>query len=113
MPFLVLLRGKLILLLLVFLVQLGVAGVRRSSPLGGRKILRVHSCVAATGGAFRTAIVEFSWSGGSSDRRLAVVGGIPQRRVLTRGVYVRGLRGDRRDVPLVRGSFLLGRRDEH
>ena len=34
LPFLVLLRGKLILLLLVFLVQLGIAGVRRSGPLG-------------------------------------------------------------------------------
>ena len=63
LPFLVLLRGKLVLLLLVFLVQLGVAGVRRSGPLGRRKIFRVHSRVAVSGGVFRAAIIEFSRSG--------------------------------------------------
>src|SRR5277367_1164850 len=100
LPFLVLLCGKFVLLLLIFLVQLCVAGVRRCGPLGRRKLFRVYSGIAASTGVFRATIVEFSRSGGSSDRRPAVVGGIPQRRVRTRRVYMRGLRGHRTDVPL-------------
>src|SRR5271170_2133719 len=109
LPFLVLLGGKLGLLLLIFLVQLCVAGVRRCGPLRRRKIFRVYGGIAATTGVFRATFVKFPRSGGSSDRGPAVVGGIPQRRVRTRGVYMRGLRGHRTDVPLVRGSFFLGR----
>src|SRR5271156_4369686 len=109
LPFLVLLGGKLVLLLLILLVQLCVAGVRRCGPLGRRKLFRVYSGIAATTGVFRATIVEFSRSGGSSDRRPAVVGGIPQRRILARCVQMLRLCSDRADVPLVRGSFFLGR----
>ncbi len=101
---LVLLRGKLGLLLLVFLVQLGVAGVRRSGPLGRRKIFRMHSRVGVSGSVFCATIFELSRSGRRSDRRPTVVGRIPQRRVFACGVYMRGLRSDRTNMPVMAAS---------
>ena len=109
LPFLVLLRGQLVLLLLVFLVELGVSGIGSSSARGRREFFRVNRRVGVIR-VFRAAIVKFSRPRSRSDWGLAMIGGSAQRRVLTRGVHVRRLCGDGSDVPLVCGCFFLPRR---
>src|SRR5579863_3254887 len=75
LAFFVLLRGQLVLLLLVFLVELGVPSVGSCWARSRRKFFGVDGRIGVTGSVLRATIVKFSWSGSGSDRGLAMVGG--------------------------------------
>ena len=93
LPLLVLLRGQLVLLLLIFLVEPGVPSVGSGSARGRRKFFRVNRRVGVTG-VFRAAIIKFSRPRSRSDRRLAMVGGSAQRRILEEVSPYRAARRD-------------------
>src|SRR5215472_3348020 len=134
--FLLLLGVKLFLLLLILLIQVGVAGIRRSrtrvglnvggvygrsgnvgaggTAAGARFIIRAiragrRGMVRASRlpGCHYSMPAERRWPGSCRDRRLATIHRGAKLRIATGGLHVLGLSGNRWKVPVARGNFIL------